>query len=85
MIRMLDLIVEYSWLWYFSSYEIGPGDLLTIKQIGSTRMACPQEIMDQEINYFKALQGVSTYKVQEKILKLFYENQARILQFSAVP
>ncbi len=67
---------------YFSSHEIGPGDSLTIKQIGSTRMACPPDIMDQEMNYFKALQRVSAFKVKNQVLQLFYENGEQVLNFN---
>jgi heat shock protein HslJ len=66
---------------YFSAYEFGSGDSLNIKQIGSTRMACPQEIVDQEINYSKALQSVSSFKVERQVLQLFYEYGDRVLNF----
>jgi len=49
---------------YFAAYEIGPGDSLNIKNIGSTRMACPQDVMDQEMRYFEALKLPSPSKNQ---------------------
>jgi uncharacterized membrane protein/heat shock protein HslJ len=70
---------------YFSSYETGPGGSLTIKQIGSTRMACPQEIMDQEMKYFRSLQCVSTFNVKIKTLQLFYGNGDRVLNYTLSP
>jgi heat shock protein HslJ len=70
---------------YFAAYEIGPGDSLKIKSIGSTRMACPQEFMDQEMRYFEALQRVSAFKVQNNLLQLFYENGQQILNFIPAP
>jgi heat shock protein HslJ len=66
---------------YFAAYEIGPGDSLKIKNIGSTRMACPQEFMDQEMRYFGALQRVSAFKLEKNLLQLFYENGLRVLNF----
>ena len=70
---------------YFSSYETGPGGSLTIKQIGSTRMACPQEIMDQEMKYFRSLQSVSTFKVKQQRLQLFYGNGDQVLNYMLSP
>ncbi|MGD8985899.1 MAG: META domain-containing protein, partial [Desulfobacteraceae bacterium] len=70
---------------YFAAYEIGPGDSLKIKSIGSTRMACPQEFMDQEMRYFEALQRVSAFRVQNNLLQLFYENGRRVLNFIPAP
>ena len=70
---------------YFAAYEIGPGDSLKIKNIGSTRMACPREFMDQEMRYFEALQRVSAFKVQKNLLQLLYENGRRVLNFIPAP
>jgi uncharacterized membrane protein/heat shock protein HslJ len=70
---------------YFSSYETGPGGSLTIKQIGSTRMACPPEIMDQEMKYFRSLQGVSTFKVKQQRLQLFDGNGDQVLNYTLSP
>jgi heat shock protein HslJ len=38
-----------------------PGDL-TVSQIGSTRMACPEEVMALETRYLEALGSVSSYR-----------------------
>ena len=70
---------------YFAAYEIGPGDSLKIKGVGSTRMACPEEFMDQEMRYFEALQRVSTFRVQKNLLQLLYENGQRVLNFIPAP
>jgi uncharacterized membrane protein/heat shock protein HslJ len=70
---------------YFAAYEIGPGDSLKIKSIGSTRMACPKEFMDQEMRYFEALQRVSAFKVQNNLLQLLYENGQQALDFIPAP
>ena len=70
---------------YFATYEIKSGDSLNIKSIGSTRMACPKEFMDQEMRYFEALQRVSAFKVQKNLLQLFYENGQRVLNFIPAP
>ncbi len=70
---------------YFSTYETGPGGSLTIKQIGSTRMACPPAIMDQEMKYFRSLQSVSTFKVKQQHLQLFYGNGDQVLNYTLSP
>jgi uncharacterized membrane protein/heat shock protein HslJ len=70
---------------YFGAYEMGPGDSLKIKSIGSTRMACPQEFMDQELRYFEALQSVSVFKVENELLQLFYGTGRQVLNFIPVP
>lgn len=67
---------------YFGSYKISPDGLLSISPVGSTQMACPEEILNQEINYFKALQSVSAFKVKSQVLQLFYENGVRVLNFN---
>ena len=67
---------------YFGSYEIGVDGALKINPIGATQMACPKEIMDQELNYFKALQSVSAFKVKEQVLQLFSKNGDRVLNFN---
>ena len=70
---------------YFAAYEIGPGDSLKIKSIGSTRMACPQQFMDQEMRYFEALQRISAFKVQKNLLQLLYEKGQQVLNFIPAP
>ncbi len=45
---------------YFAGYTID-GDTLAITMPGSTMMACPEPIMDQEQAYFQLLQAVTTY------------------------
>jgi putative lipoprotein len=70
---------------YFAAYEIGPGDSLKIRGIGSTRLACPEEFMDQEMRYFEALQRVSTFRIQKNLLQLLYEKGQRFLNFIPAP
>ena len=70
---------------YFAAYEMGPRNSLKIKSIGSTRMACPQEFMDQEMRYFEALQSVSSFKVGNELLQLFYGTGPQVLNFIPVP
>ncbi|MEE9594775.1 MAG: META domain-containing protein [Candidatus Hydrothermarchaeales archaeon] len=67
---------------YFSSYEIGEGNTLSIGVIGATEMYCQGlGIMDQEVQYFKALGEVSTIDVDQNKLQLFDDGGQRILNF----
>ncbi|MFC2122250.1 META domain-containing protein [Bacteroidota bacterium] len=49
---------------YFGGYEIIKNELTIIPPIGSTMMACPEPIMDQEQEYFKLLETTETYQIQ---------------------
>ena len=49
---------------YFVGYEINRGELTIIPPIGSTMMACPEPIMDQEQEYFELLETVETFQIQ---------------------
>jgi len=44
---------------YFGTFEQS-GDAVTIKPAGSTRMACPPDVMDQEGKFLSALEAVKT-------------------------
>jgi len=47
---------------YFGGYEINKNELTIIPPIGSTMMACPEPIMEQEQEYFKLLETTETFK-----------------------
>jgi heat shock protein HslJ len=49
---------------YFGGYEINKNKLTIIPPIGSTMMACPEPIMDQEQEYFKLLETTETFQIQ---------------------
>ncbi len=49
---------------YFGGYEINKNELTIIPPIGSTMMACPEPIMDQEQEYFKLLETTETFQIQ---------------------
>jgi heat shock protein HslJ len=48
---------------YSARYQL-EGDKLSITAPASTKMACPQPIMDQESAYLKALENAQSFKVQ---------------------
>ena len=49
---------------YFGGYEINKTELTIKSPIGSTMMACPEPIMDQEQEYFKLLETTETFLIQ---------------------
>ena len=54
---------------YFGTYEQA-GDAVTIKPAGSTRMACPPDVMDQEGKFLSALGAAKTARRQDGRLLL---------------
>ena len=55
---------------YFGGYEINKNELIIIPPIGSTMMACPEPIMDQEQEYFKLLETTETYQIENDKLTI---------------
>jgi heat shock protein HslJ len=53
---------------YFGGYEIDNNKLTIVPPIGSTMMACPEPIMDQEQEYFKVLETAESFKTQNNEL-----------------
>ena len=49
---------------YFGGYEINKNELTIITPIGSTMMACPEPIMDQEQEYLKLRETTETFQIQ---------------------
>ena len=49
---------------YFGGYEINKNELTIKPPIGSTMMACPEPVMDQEQEYFRLLETTETYQIQ---------------------
>jgi heat shock protein HslJ len=55
---------------YFGSYEITKNELTIKPPIGSTMMACPESIMNQEQEYFQLLETTETFKVDDNKLTI---------------
>ena len=69
---------------YFGSFEQS-GDAVTIKPTGSTRMACPPDVMDQEGKFLSALEAVKTARREgDKLLLLDGAGRVR-MRLTAVP
>jgi heat shock protein HslJ len=54
---------------FFGSLETSNGDL-SVGELGSTRMACPSEIMDREIAFMNALQDATQFEMGKNSLQL---------------
>ena len=57
---------------YFGALEEPTAGELEVGPLGSTRMACPEDIMDLETRYLEALQGVVGYSFRAGQLALSY-------------
>ncbi len=54
---------------FFGSYKVDGNDI-SFAPLGSTMMACPQELMDQESKFLKLLQSAKSFSIDEKVLKI---------------
>ena len=68
---------------YSATYQQGANNSLTFGSLLSTKRAC--ENLDLEIEYYNALQGVSTYNLDNATLKLFYNDGSGVLTFEPTP
>lgn len=67
---------------YFGGYEVKGKELSIPGPLGTTRMACPDPIMDQEGKYLQALQKVAQFEIDQKRLKLFYDDGQGVLNYT---
>ncbi len=68
---------------YFGSYVLS-GAEIEFGPIGSTRMACPAPIMNQEQRFFQALDATRSFLIETESAWLYLQNSAgeNILSFS---
>jgi putative lipoprotein len=55
---------------YFGTVERGEGARLQLKPAGTTRMACPEPVMDQERRFLEALGTITSYRSDGGALSL---------------
>jgi heat shock protein HslJ len=69
---------------YFGGWGFleGTKDTIRIWRTGSTKTACPGQIMTQEYRYLEELSRVSTYAADGKELRLYYDEGRSVLRFS---
>jgi heat shock protein HslJ len=59
----------------------GPsGNEITIGLLATTRMACEEDIMDQETRYLSALEAAQTYTIKDTTLTIYYPGGALIYE-----
>jgi heat shock protein HslJ len=69
---------------YSAEYQAGQGGALTMSPVVSTLRACVDtSLMDLESEYYRALEGVTSYSFDGSTLQLFYNNGASVLRFTA--
>lgn len=68
---------------YAASYEVA-GDRMTIGQVASTMMMCPEPIMEQESAYLTALEWVAAFNIQGRTLELTDIEGKIMMAFDAV-
>jgi len=55
---------------YFAGYEINKNELTIIPPIGSTMMACPEPVMEQERKYLEAIEAAESYEIEGGKLRI---------------
>ncbi len=66
---------------FFGPAEI-TGDLMKLGPLGSTRMACPKAVMNQETKYLNALQAAERFEWQAPYLLLHCKGLEKPLRFT---
>jgi heat shock protein HslJ len=66
---------------FFGTADIS-GDHLKFGALGSTRMACPEAIMNQESKYLAALQASQRFEWKDPYLLIYYTGSEKPLRFT---
>jgi heat shock protein HslJ len=66
---------------FFGSSEIN-GDAIKLGAMGSTRMACPEAIMNQESKYLEALQAAERFEWKDPYLLIYSKGFEKPLRFT---
>ncbi len=69
---------------FFGSVEIS-GTTIKFGPLGSTRMACPEPVMDQESKYLAALQDAERFDRTDSHLLIYCKGFAKPLRFVQMP
>lgn len=67
---------------YSSTYQVD-GDQISIEMLIMTTMACPEEIMDQEAAYLKALQKAASFQILGTEMVMRDEQGEELLRYEA--
>ena len=68
---------------FFGSYQL-TGKLLSIDQVGATRMACPAREMSIEIAFFESLQSAAAVARADQRLALRNDQGQTVARFDAI-
>jgi heat shock protein HslJ len=66
---------------FFGSVEVS-GNALKLSPLGSTRMACPEAVMNQETKYLNALQAAERYEWKDPYLLIYCKGFDKPLRFT---
>ena len=66
---------------FFGSAEIN-GDAIKLSALGSTRMACPEPVMNQEAKYLEALQAAERFEWKDPYLLIYCKGFEKPLRFT---
>ena len=66
---------------FFGAAEIH-GDAIKLGPLGSTRMACPEAVMNQETKYLEALQAAERFEWKDPYLLIYCKGFAKPLRFT---
>jgi heat shock protein HslJ len=61
------------------------GDHITLSPLGSSRMACPEAVMNQETAYMQALQAAERFERQDPYLLMYCKGMEKPLRFTRMP
>jgi putative lipoprotein len=70
---------------YFGTVERREGGRLLLKPAGSTRMACPEPVMEQERRFLDALGTITAYRRESKALLLLDSAGAIRIRLAPLP
>ena len=66
---------------FFGTVKIA-GDTISFPQLGSTRMACPEPVMNQESKFLKALEDAERFGVEDTTLSIYAKGLDQPLRFT---
>lgn len=69
---------------FFGPAEVS-GSAIKLGPLGSTRMACPEAVMNQETKYLNALQAAEHYEWKDPYLLIYCKGFDKPLRFTRVP
>jgi heat shock protein HslJ len=69
---------------FFASAEI-TGNAIKLGGMGSTRMACPEPVMNQEAKYLEALQAAERFEWKDPYLLIYCKGLLKPLRFTRMP